>query len=70
MLALALLGIGRISPLSPFSQISIQRIQGFLAVFGNGHALQGLIIIGLASSVAGALFDVFAFYRYQSLRGQ
>ncbi len=67
---LALLGVGHISSLSPFSQISIQRIQDFLAVFGNGHPLQGLFVIGFASSVVGALFDIFNFYRYQSLRGQ
>ncbi|MCG8366977.1 MAG: hypothetical protein MJA27_27045 [Pseudanabaenales cyanobacterium] len=69
-LLLVLLGISQISPLSSFSQSSIARIQDFLAVFGSGHTLQGLFVIGLASSVVGALFDVFNFYRYQSLRGQ
>ena len=68
-LMLVLIGISQISPLSPFSQSFIQQIQGFLAVFGSGHALHGLVIIGLASSIAGALFDIFTFYRYQSLRG-
>ena len=69
-LLLVLLGIGQISPLLSFSQSSIQRIQDFLAVFGNGHTLQGLFVIGFASSIVGALFDIFNFYRYQSLRGQ
>ena len=69
-LLLVLLGMGQMSPLLAFSQSTIQQIQGFLAVFGSGRPLQGLVVIGLASSVVGALFDVFAFYRYQSLRGQ
>ncbi len=67
---LVLFGIGQISPFLNFSQSNIQRIQDFLAVFGSGHTLQGLFVIGLASSIVGALFDIFNFYRYQSLRGQ
>ena len=67
---LVLFGIGQISPCLNFSQSNIQRIQDFLAVFGSGHTLQGLFVIGLASSIVGALFDIFNFYRYQSLRGQ
>ena len=69
-LLLVLLAIGHISPLLLFSQIGIQKILGFLAVFGSGHTLQGIIVIGVASSVVGALFDLFTYYRYQSLGGQ
>ncbi|MBD2020087.1 hypothetical protein H6F43_07790 [Leptolyngbya sp. FACHB-36] len=40
----------------------------FLAVFGSGSAVQGALVIGLASGSAGALFDTYAFYRHQSFR--
>ncbi|ELS03414.1 hypothetical protein Xen7305DRAFT_00031380 [Xenococcus sp. PCC 7305] len=40
----------------------------FLLVFGNGKPLLGMLTIGLTSTVAGILFDIFNFYRYQSLR--
>lgn len=39
----------------------------FLTVFGTGSALQGLTTIGVTCSLVGALFDAYAFYRYQSL---
>jgi hypothetical protein len=41
----------------------------FLATFGSGSAVHGLVVIGLTCSLVGALFDTYAFYRYQNLRG-
>ena len=40
----------------------------FLLVFGNGKPFVGLITLGCTSTMAGILFDIFNFYRYQSLR--
>lgn len=40
----------------------------FLAIFGNGKPLQGIITLGLTVSIVGVLLDIFNFYRYQSLR--
>ena len=40
----------------------------FLVVFGNGKPIMGIITLGLTSTMAGILFDIFNFYRYQSLR--
>ena len=40
----------------------------FLVVFGNGKPILGIITLGLTSTLAGILFDIFNFYRYQSLR--
>ncbi|WP_206753891.1 hypothetical protein [Microcoleus sp. FACHB-1515] len=40
----------------------------FLSVFGSGHAVRGLIVIGLACSAVGVLLDSYTLYR-QSLRG-
>lgn len=45
------------------------QILQFLATFGSGNPLRGLIVISLTCSLVGALFDTYAFYRYQSLRG-
>lgn len=42
----------------------------FLATFGSGSAIHGLVVIGFTCSVVGALFDTYAFYRYQNLRGE
>ena len=45
-----------------------EQILHFLATFGSGNPFQGLVVIGLTCSLVGALFDTYAFYRYQSLR--
>jgi uncharacterized membrane protein (DUF485 family) len=42
----------------------------FLAVFGDGKPLQGLITLGITVSIAGILLDILNFYRYQSLRDE
>lgn len=46
-----------------------QQVLQFLATFGSGSSWQGLVAIGLTCSLVGALFDTYAFYRYQNLRG-
>lgn len=40
----------------------------FLAVFGEGKPLQGILTLGLTISIVGILLDILNFYRYQSLR--
>lgn len=42
----------------------------FLATFGSGSAVHGLVVIGFTCSLVGGLFDTYAFYRYQNLRGE
>ncbi len=42
----------------------------FLAVFGDGKPLQGIITIGITVSIAGILLDILNFYRYQSLQDE
>ena len=46
-----------------------EQILQFLATFGSGNPLRGLVVISLTCSLVGALFDTYAFYRYQTLRG-
>ena len=43
-------------------------IVDFLAVFGSGKPIQGLITLGLTVSIVGILLDIANFYRYQSWR--
>lgn len=50
-----------------FEQATIH-VLDFLATFGSGKPVQGLITLGLTVAVVGVLLDVFNFYRYQSLR--
>ena len=40
----------------------------FLLVFGNGKPFVGMVTLGCTSTIAGIIFDIFNFYRYQSLR--
>jgi hypothetical protein len=43
-------------------------IMRFLATFGSGSSLRGLLVIGLTCSFVGGLFDAYVYYRYQILR--
>ncbi len=47
------------------------QISAFLATFGSGTPLEGIIVICLTCTFVGALFDtyVYVFYRYTNLRG-
>ncbi len=51
-------------------QSGAEQILEFLSTFGSGHPGEGLLIIGITCSLVGAMFDTYAFYRYQNLRGQ
>ncbi|WP_421658264.1 hypothetical protein [Leptothermofonsia sp. ETS-13] len=61
--------VGQVPFIDAFSQAGVTQILNFLAVFGNGDAVEGMLIIGLTCSLVGALFDTYAFYRHQNLRG-
>ena len=60
--------IGYIPGLETMGEVIADQILQFLATFGSGNAFQGLAVIGLTCSLVGALFDTYAFYRYQILR--
>ena len=61
--------IGCIPGPKAIAQLIAEQILQFLATFGSGSPFRGLIVISLTCSLVGALFDTYAFYRYQSLRG-
>lgn len=42
----------------------------FLAIFGDGKPLQGVVTLGITVSIVGVLFDILNLYRYQSLKDQ
>ncbi|MBL1174395.1 hypothetical protein [Pantanalinema sp. GBBB05] len=50
------------------AQIGLEQLLKFLAVFGQGDAFQGVIIIGSTCSLVGTLFDSYAYYQRQSLK--
>ncbi len=56
--------------LQGMSQVIASALLQFLATFGSGSSFRGLVVIGLTCSLVGALFDTYAFYRYQNLRGE
>ena len=44
------------------------QVLNFLAIFGNGKPLYGMLTLALTVSIVGILLDILNFYRYQSLR--
>lgn len=54
--------------LMTFGHQSVEAILGFLAAFGTGKPVTGVVTLGLASTFVGVLFDLFNIYWYQSLR--
>ncbi|MEQ8972886.1 MAG: hypothetical protein RIE73_21105 [Coleofasciculus sp. C1-SOL-03] len=53
--------------LETLGQTGANDVLQFLAIFGNGCFVEGLIVIGLTCSFVAALFDTYAFYSYQHL---
>lgn len=62
--------IGYIPGLQGYACAIAQQVLQFLATFGTGSPLHGLVVIALTCSLVGALFDTYAFYRYQNWRGE
>lgn len=57
--------------IAALSQGVAEQILTFLAVFGSGYPIQGILIIGFAFALVGSLFDLFNFlYVYQGTKGQ
>ena len=48
--------------------LATNSVLNFLAVFGNGKPIEGIITLGLTLSIVAILLDILNFYRYQSLR--
>ena len=67
-----MLGLALVVSLIPgFMMIGNHAVQGileFLAVFGSGRPLSGIVTLSLAGSFVGILFDLFNMSRFQSLR--
>lgn len=61
--------LGWLPGLTSIAMAAIAQIKQFLATFGNGCPFEGLLVISSTCSVVGAMFDTYAFYRYQALRG-
>lgn len=67
VLLAAFSAIGYVPGLETSGQAGTTQLFNFLAVFGSGCPIQGVIVISCTCSLVGALFDTYAFYRYQSL---
>ena len=61
--------VGYIPGLAAMGQTAAAQILQFLATFGTGRPVQGILVIGWTCSFVGGLFDTYAFYRYQNLGG-
>ena len=68
-IALSILWLGSYLPgLQALAEIIATQISNFLATFGSGTPIHGLIVICLTCSFVGALFDTYVYYRCQILR--
>jgi hypothetical protein len=61
--------IAHLPGLTNLGQSAVKQLLQFLSTFGSGHPFQGAVVIGLTCSLVGVLFDAYALYRYQNLRG-
>ncbi|GAB4386461.1 MAG: hypothetical protein Kow00121_53110 [Elainellaceae cyanobacterium] len=68
MILATLIMLGCIPRLEIIGQAGVEQVFHFLAVFGSGSAIQGLLTICTTGSIVGILFDAYTFYRYQNLR--
>ncbi|MEB3219361.1 MAG: hypothetical protein VKN72_24435 [Nostocales cyanobacterium 94392] len=66
LLSLSLISL--VPGLETVSEIIVNQISNFLATFGSGTPIQGLLVICLTCSFVGALFDTYVYYRCQILR--
>lgn len=62
-------GIRYIPDLEWIGQVGMQQIGDFLSIFGSGNPVHGVVIIGVAFSLVGGLFDTFALYQHQRFKG-
>ena len=74
LLIISILGFLNLTGYVPgFWEVSdrgIVHILDFLAVFGEGKPMQGMITLGITLSIVGILLDLSNIYRYQSLRNK
>lgn len=61
-------GLGHIPHLEIIGLEGVEQVSKFLAVFGSGNAIQGVMTISFASTLVGVLFDAYTLYRYQNFR--
>jgi hypothetical protein len=60
--------IGYIPGLQQLTTAITSPILQFLAIFGSGNSLHGLVVIASTCSFVGVLFDTYVHYRYLILR--
>ncbi len=60
--------ISLIPGLVTFGHHVVTMIFEFLAVFGNGNPIGGVVTLGLVSAFVGLILDLSNAYRYQSMR--
>ena len=74
LLIISILGFLNLAGYVPgFWEVSdrgIVHILDFLAVFGEGKPMQGMITLGITLSIVGILLDLSNIYRYQRLRNK
>ena len=55
--------------LGSIGQIPTDLLLNVLGTFGGGCAIQGMLTIALVCGFVGALFDIYAFYNFRTLKG-
>ncbi|MBR8837347.1 MAG: hypothetical protein DSM106950_25895 [Stigonema ocellatum SAG 48.90 = DSM 106950] len=60
--------VGYFPGLQGVTEAIANHILQFLTIFGSGAPIEGIFVISLTCSFVGALFETYAYYRYQILR--
>ncbi len=63
------LTLGQVPVSAALGELAVDQLNAFLGTLGGGSIRYGLLTLGGVASIVGGLFDSFAFYRYQSMRG-
>lgn len=60
--------LGNIPVLAAIGRSGTSALLQFLATFGRGHPIEGVVAIALSCSIVAALFETYAFSQYPSER--
>jgi hypothetical protein len=60
-----LLTLAHIPGVTLLGEVGTLYLLQFLAIFGTGHPWSGIMVISGVATIAGALFDTYAFWSYQ-----
>lgn len=68
ILLVTLQGLSLLPYIDSVGQTSSQSLTDFLAIFGQGQPLEGVLVISVTCSLVSLLFEIYVLYQQQSWR--